>query len=135
MSSELRPLISTNEQLCFDKLIDPKSGEGLIVATVVDVPRLAIDSLAAIRMQGYMNRAALDLTVSDGLVTFFSRTTGELWRKGETSGNYLRIRGEYNDQLYISGGLYVDCDGDSLLIDAEPTGPTCHTGSQSCFEL
>jgi phosphoribosyl-ATP pyrophosphohydrolase/phosphoribosyl-AMP cyclohydrolase len=131
---ELRLLTNIDDQLRFDKLIDPKSGEGLIVATVVDVPRLAIDGLAAIRMQGYMNRAAIDRTVSEGLLTFFSRTTGELWQKGETSGNYLRIRGTYDDELYVSGGLYVDCDGDSLLIDADPMGPTCHTGNQSCFE-
>lgn len=133
--SDFRPLTNINEQLCFDKLIDPKSGEGLIVATVIDVPRLATDGLATIRMQGYMNPAAIGRTVNDGLVTFFSRTTGELWQKGETSGNYLRIRGDYEDGLYTGGGLYVDCDGDSLLIDAEPMGPTCHRGNQSCFEM
>jgi phosphoribosyl-ATP pyrophosphohydrolase/phosphoribosyl-AMP cyclohydrolase len=132
---ELRLLTNIDGQLRFDKLIDPKSGEGLIVATVVDVPRLAIDGLAAIRMQGYMNRAAIDRTITDGFITFFSRTTGRLWQKGETSGNYLRIRSEYANAIYTGSGIYVDCDGDSLLIDAEPVGPTCHTGSQSCFEV
>lgn len=132
---ELRPLTNINEQLCFDKLVDPKSGEGLIVATVVDIPRLAMDGLAAVRMQGYMNCEAVDRTMSDGSVTFFSRSVGRLWQKGETSGNYLRIRGDYEGDVYTGGGLYVDCDGDSLLIDANPVGPTCHTGSQSCFEV
>ncbi|EDK72575.1 phosphoribosyl-AMP cyclohydrolase [candidate division TM7 genomosp. GTL1] len=123
--SGLRVLTDIDEQLCFDKLVDPKSNEALVAATVVDVQCLAVDGIAAIRMQGYMNRAAIEATLSDGIVTFFSRTTGKLWKKGETSGNILRLRGD----------IYVDCDGDSLLINAEPVGSTCHTGSQSCFEL
>ncbi|GIV98515.1 MAG: histidine biosynthesis bifunctional protein HisIE [Herpetosiphonaceae bacterium] len=73
-------------------------------------------------MLGYMNQAALSRTQETGLVTFWSRSRGELWQKGATSGNVLRLV-----------ELRVDCDGDALLVLAEPAGPTCHTGSRSCF--
>lgn len=75
-----------------------------------------------VRMLGYMDRAALDATIADRLVTFHSRSRGQLWRKGETSGNLL-------DLVDIS----ADCDGDALLVMARPRGPTCHTGTASCF--
>ncbi len=73
-------------------------------------------------MLGYMNEAALQQTRASGLVTFWSRSRGELWQKGVTSGNYLRLV-----------ALRQDCDGDALLVLAEPQGPTCHTGRPSCF--
>jgi phosphoribosyl-ATP pyrophosphohydrolase/phosphoribosyl-AMP cyclohydrolase len=73
-------------------------------------------------MLGYMNAEALRLTDESGLVTFWSRSRGEIWQKGATSGNTLRV---------IS--LRQDCDGDALLVLAEPAGPTCHTGEPSCF--
>lgn len=73
-------------------------------------------------MLGYMDRAALAATESSGKVTFFSRTKQRLWTKGETSGNTLNV---------VS--ITPDCDNDSLLILASPIGPTCHTGSSSCF--
>jgi phosphoribosyl-ATP pyrophosphohydrolase/phosphoribosyl-AMP cyclohydrolase len=73
-------------------------------------------------MLGYMNEEALRLTQESGMVTFWSRSRGELWRKGETSGNVLRLV-----------NIRQDCDGDSLLVLAEPAGPTCHTGRPSCF--
>lgn len=73
-------------------------------------------------MLGYMDRAALDATLVDGLVTFFSRSKNRLWRKGESSGNVLRL---------VS--VAADCDGDSLLVQARPAGPTCHLGTDSCF--
>lgn len=73
-------------------------------------------------MLGYMNAEALALTQTTGLVTFWSRSRHALWRKGETSGNVLRLV-----------ELRVDCDGDALLVLAEPAGPTCHTGERSCF--
>ena len=73
-------------------------------------------------MLGYMDRAALQATVDDGLVTFFSRSKGRLWRKGETSGNVLAVE-----------AVAADCDGDALLIRVRPAGPTCHLGTQSCF--
>jgi phosphoribosyl-ATP pyrophosphohydrolase/phosphoribosyl-AMP cyclohydrolase len=73
-------------------------------------------------MLGYMNEAALSQTLADGLVTFWSRSRQSLWRKGETSGNLLRLV-----------EIRQDCDGDALLVLAEPAGPTCHTGQPSCF--
>lgn len=73
-------------------------------------------------MLGYMNEAALGRTRETGLVTFWSRSRQELWTKGATSGNLLRLV-----------ALRQDCDGDTLLVLAEPDGPTCHTGARSCF--
>lgn len=73
-------------------------------------------------MLGYMNEDALRRTLDSGLVTFWSRSRGELWQKGATSGNVLRLV-----------EVRLDCDGDALLVLAEPDGPTCHTGERSCF--
>ena len=73
-------------------------------------------------MLGYMNDAALRQTIETGLVTFWSRSRNELWQKGATSGNSLRLV-----------ELRQDCDGDALLVLVEPAGPTCHTGETSCF--
>lgn len=73
-------------------------------------------------MLGYMDQAALQQTIDSNKVTFYSRTKARLWTKGETSGNFLNV-------VNIS----VDCDNDTLLILVEPIGPTCHTGSNSCF--
>ncbi len=73
-------------------------------------------------MLGYMNEAAVQRTHQSGRVTFWSRSRQELWTKGETSGNWLRLV-----------EMRQDCDGDALLVLAEPAGPTCHTGQPSCF--
>lgn len=73
-------------------------------------------------MLGYMNEEALRQTQESGLVTFWSRSRATLWRKGDTSGHWLRLV-----------ELRQDCDGDALLVLAEPAGPTCHTGRPSCF--
>lgn len=73
-------------------------------------------------MLGYMNEEALRQTQESGLVTFWSRSRNELWRKGMTSGHWLHLV-----------ELRQDCDGDALLVLAEPAGPTCHTGQPSCF--
>ncbi len=73
-------------------------------------------------MLGYMNAEALEKTQSEGKVTFFSRSKNRLWTKGEESGNFL-----------IVNSLATDCDNDTILIKATPAGPTCHTGSRSCF--
>jgi phosphoribosyl-AMP cyclohydrolase / phosphoribosyl-ATP pyrophosphohydrolase len=70
----------------------------------------------------YMNREALDRTLESGEVHFWSRSRGELWRKGETSGNVQRVR-----------SLRYDCDADALLALVEPAGPACHTGERTCF--
>jgi phosphoribosyl-ATP pyrophosphohydrolase/phosphoribosyl-AMP cyclohydrolase len=73
-------------------------------------------------MLGYMNQEALEQTRAQGLVTFWSRSQRTLWQKGATSGNILRLV-----------EIREDCDGDALLVLAEPAGPTCHTGARSCF--
>ena len=74
-------------------------------------------------MLGYMNLEALQLSIKSNEVTFFSRSKNRLWTKGEESGNKLIIK-----------DMYLDCDVDTLLIKAEPLGPTCHTGTTSCFD-
>ena len=74
-------------------------------------------------MLGYMNQEALNKTEKEGMVTFFSRSKNRLWTKGETSGNFLLVK-----------EILLDCDSDTLLIKAESKGPTCHTGSTSCFK-
>ena len=88
----------------------------LLPAVVQDV------ASGQVLMLGYMDRAALDRTLESGLATFHSRSKGRLWTKGETSGNSLAVR-----------AVHADCDGDALLVLAEPAGPTCHTGAASCF--
>jgi len=74
-------------------------------------------------MLGYMNAEALEKTQAEGKVTFFSRSKNRLWTKGETSNNFLYVK-----------ELFVDCDNDTILIKADAVGPTCHTGSRSCFK-
>ncbi len=73
-------------------------------------------------MLGYMDRDSLAATLESGFATFFSRSKGRLWTKGETSGNRLRV-----------AAVHEDCDGDALLVLADPEGPTCHLGTASCF--
>ena len=102
-------------------MIDPDTLDwakmaGLIPAVVQDA------ASGEVRMLGYMDRAALEATIADRLVTFHSRSRGGPWRKGETSGNLLDVV-----------DIRMDCDRDALLILANPRGPTCHTGSDSCF--
>ena len=73
-------------------------------------------------MLGYMNKEAFEKTVQEKMVTFFSRSKQRLWTKGEKSGNFLAVK-----------SIQKDCDQDTLLIKVVPSGPTCHTGSESCF--
>ena len=89
---------------------------GLLPAAVQD------RASGALLMLGYMNEEALRATLESGFATFFSRSKGRLWQKGETSGNRLRV---------VS--VHEDCDGDALLVRADPEGPTCHLGTTSCF--
>ncbi|MDX1586521.1 MAG: bifunctional phosphoribosyl-AMP cyclohydrolase/phosphoribosyl-ATP diphosphatase HisIE [Balneolaceae bacterium] len=96
--------------------LDFEKGDGLIPAIVQDAKSFRV------LMLGYMNEAAVRQTLDDELVTFFSRSKGRLWTKGETSGNTLELV-----------DMQADCDNDSLLILANPNGPTCHTGDKSCF--
>ncbi len=74
-------------------------------------------------MLGYMNKEAYEKTVAENIVTFFSRSKNRLWTKGETSKNYLHVK-----------NILIDCDADTILIKALPDGPTCHTGSDTCFK-
>jgi phosphoribosyl-ATP pyrophosphohydrolase/phosphoribosyl-AMP cyclohydrolase len=90
--------------------------DGLLPAVIQDADT---DQLL---MLGYMSPAALEATQEDGLVTFFSRSKQRLWRKGESSGNVLRLV-----------TIAADCDQDALLVRARPAGPTCHLGTDSCF--
>lgn len=90
--------------------------DGLLPAIVQDA-----DS-GRVLMLGYMNEAALAASRASGFVTFYSRSKRRLWQKGETSGNRLALV-----------RIAADCDGDALLVEAVPAGPTCHTGSLSCF--
>ncbi|MEY8716293.1 bifunctional phosphoribosyl-AMP cyclohydrolase/phosphoribosyl-ATP diphosphatase HisIE [Francisella philomiragia] len=80
----------------------------------------AIDN--SVLMLGYMSKESLEKTLEIGKVTFYSRSKKRLWTKGEESGNFLELK-----------DITVDCDNDSILIKAIPYGPTCHTGSKSCF--
>lgn len=73
-------------------------------------------------MLGYMNKESLRITLQEGIACFWSRSRQKLWRKGETSGNILRVK-----------QIRIDCDGDALLILCDPVGPTCHTNETSCF--
>jgi len=90
--------------------------DGLLPAVVQDAATLQLLMLA------YMSREALAETLASGFATFFSRSKQRLWQKGETSGNRLRV-----------ASIHEDCDGDALLVRADPEGPTCHLGTASCF--
>jgi phosphoribosyl-ATP pyrophosphohydrolase/phosphoribosyl-AMP cyclohydrolase len=96
--------------------LDFKKSNGLIPCIVQDEKTLNV------LMLGYMNEEALQKTLTEKKLTFYSRTKQRLWTKGETSGNYLNL---------VS--IDQDCDNDSLLIKAQPQGPTCHTGTDTCF--
>lgn len=89
---------------------------GLVAAIVQDAATRQVLTLA------YMNAASLRKTVELGETVFWSRSRNELWHKGATSGNIQTVQ-----------ALYVDCDGDALLVMVEPAGPACHTGEISCF--
>jgi phosphoribosyl-ATP pyrophosphohydrolase/phosphoribosyl-AMP cyclohydrolase len=96
--------------------LDWSKGDGLLPAVVQDASTLQV------LMLGYISRESLQATLDTGLVTFFSRSRNELWQKGSTSGNVLH---------FVEAK--VDCDRDTVLILARPTGPVCHTGTITCF--
>ena len=98
------------------KNIDWSKGQGLVPAIVQDA------NTEQVLMLGYMNEESLSKTQKSGLVTFYSRSRKTLWTKGETSGNTLKL---------VS--VTADCDQDTLLVRAVPTGSTCHEGTTSCF--
>ena len=97
--------------------IDFNKGDGLVPVVVQDTSTLQV------LMLGYMNEEAYKKTIETKLVTFYSRSKERLWTKGESSGNTLELV-----------DLMIDCDQDTILIKANPNGPTCHTGTTSCFK-
>ncbi|MFN3505646.1 MAG: phosphoribosyl-AMP cyclohydrolase [Caldimicrobium sp.] len=99
-----------NNKLNFEK------GQGLLPAIIQDY------ETGKVLMLGFMNEDALRKTLSTGKVHFYSRSRQKLWMKGETSGHVLLVK-----------EIFMDCDGDTLLIKVEPKGPVCHEGYESCF--
>ena len=96
--------------------IDFEKGNGLVPVIIQHY------QTNTVLMLGYMNKEALEETKEIGKATFFSRSKNRLWTKGETSGNHLIVK-----------DILIDCDQDTILIKADPIGPTCHTGSDTCF--
>lgn len=99
------------------KKIDFDKTQGLVPAIIQDA------TTNKVLMLGYMNAEALQRTMDEKVVTFFSRSKNRLWTKGETSGNFLHVV-----------EMIADCDNDTVLIKARPDGPTCHTGADTCFD-
>ena len=97
--------------------IDFTKGDGLVPVIIQNNATLQV------LMLGYMNKAAFEKTQAEEKVTFYSRSKNRLWTKGEESGNFLLVK-----------DIKIDCDNDTILIKAEPIGPTCHTGATSCFK-
>ena len=108
--------MADNTDIAAPASIDWDKGDGLLPAVVQDARTLRV------LMLGYMSAEALSATLESRRVTFFSRSKGRLWTKGESSGHYL-------DLVSVD----VDCDGDTLLVLANPQGPTCHLQRESCF--
>ncbi len=96
--------------------LDFAKGDGLVAAVVQDASTLQVLMLA------FMDRAAVEETISSGEATFYSRSRNTRWRKGETSGNRLKVT-----------SITADCDGDSVLVQVSPLGPACHLQTTSCF--
>jgi len=97
--------------------IDFEKTDGLVPVIIQDIQTLEV------LMLGYMNQEAWSKTQQEGKVTFYSRSKSRLWTKGEESGNFLYVK-----------ETHIDCDQDTILIKVTPVGPTCHTGSRSCFK-
>lgn len=93
-----------------------KYADGLVPVIIQDA------ATQKVLMLGYMNEEAFNKTQQEGKITFYSRSKQRLWTKGETSGNFLLLK-----------EILVDCDADTMLIKAQPTGPVCHTGADTCF--
>lgn len=98
------------------KVAFDKNNDGLVPAIIQD------QSTKNVLMLGYMNEDALNRTIETGKVTFYSRSKKRIWQKGEESGNFLNMV-----------TIELDCDNDTLLISANPAGPTCHKGSDTCW--
>ncbi len=111
MSFNTAEVSSLSERVNWEKV------DGLVPAIVQDFQS------SQVLMMGYMNQDALAKTGETGQVTFFSRTKQRLWTKGETSGNVLQLK-----------NIALDCDSDTLLVKVDPIGPTCHTGTTTCWD-
>ena len=109
--------LSKTEVGALSERIEWEKVGGLVPAIVQDYQS------SQVLMMGYMNPAALEKTGETGQVTFFSRTKERLWTKGETSGNVLQLQ-----------NIALDCDSDTLLVKVNPIGPTCHTGTTTCWD-
>ncbi|MFC2014831.1 phosphoribosyl-AMP cyclohydrolase [Chloroflexota bacterium] len=99
----------STEEIQFDE-------KGLVPAIIQD------DQTGEVLMLGFMNREALDKTMTGEDVWFYSRSRQEMWHKGSTSGNYLKVR-----------EVWKNCEDNSILVKAHPLGPTCHTGNKTCY--
>lgn len=104
----------TKEELI--ETVDFKKGGGLVPAVIQD------NENGEVLMMAYMNKESLLKTIESGTTWFWSRSRDEFWNKGATSGHYQMVK-----------NIYVDCDGDTLLIKVQQTGAACHTGERSCF--
>nr|WP_297456946.1 phosphoribosyl-AMP cyclohydrolase [uncultured Halomonas sp.] len=116
----------------FESLESAERGTRHPLATILDAARWNADGLlpaiaqqhdsGEVLMMAWMNRQALEETLTTGRVCYFSRSRGKLWRKGESSGQEQHLK-----------AAHLDCDGDTLLLSVDQTGPACHTGRRSCF--
>ncbi|HEY9122651.1 MAG TPA: phosphoribosyl-AMP cyclohydrolase [Brevefilum sp.] len=105
----MKPINQENPKITYNS-------QGLVPAIVQNA------TTKKVLMMAWMNEAAFHLTQATGQAHFWSRSRGELWRKGATSGNTLSVK-----------EILIDCDGDTLLLMVDPAGPACHTGNESCF--
>ncbi len=109
-----------NEQREVDSVLDRAvfKDDGLLPAII------QAEGTGEVLMLGYMDREALRRTLTEGRVTYWSRSRQEYWRKGDTSGHVQYVR-----------AAALDCDGDTILVTVEQVGPACHTGARSCFDV
>ncbi len=109
-----------NARVALDDVLDalPYNAQNLIAAIAQDA------NTKAVLMLGWMDRTAIERTITEGYACYYSRSRQSYWRKGETSGHLQKV-----------AGMYFDCDGDALLVQVEQVGPACHTNRPTCFYL
>ena len=113
----LKSAVAKDTKMKYEEFNLSKNADGLLPVVVQDCATLKV------LMVAYMNKEAYEKTCETGKATFYSRTRGQLWTKGETSGNFIEVV-----------NMYPDCDNDTLLLMGRPAGPTCHRGTVSCFD-
>ena len=113
----LKSAVAKDTKMKYEEFNLSKNADGLLPVVVQDCATLKV------LMVAYMNKEAYEKTCETGKATFYSRTRGQLWTKGETSGNFIEVV-----------KMYPDCDNDTLLLMGRPAGPTCHRGTVSCFD-